>query len=109
MDTDLAAQQLEALGHPVRLQIYRILVRAGPSGLPVGQLQDRLAMPASSLSHHVKRLVRCGLIRQERDGTTLNCHAEYDAMNALLGFLADECCADAPPSETPSEVGNGAT
>lgn len=51
-------------------------------------------MPASTLSHHLKRLVDTGLVRQERAGTSLICHAEYPAMQELLSFLADECCAD---------------
>ncbi|RCW21094.1 regulatory ArsR family protein [Ciceribacter lividus] len=51
-------------------------------------------MPASTLSHHLRRLMENGLIRQERSGTSLICHAEYATMSALLGFLANECCAD---------------
>ena len=94
MNVEIAARQLEALGNPTRLEIYRSLVRAGRTGLAVGQVQDRLGMPASTLSHHLKRLIGTGLVRQEREGTSLICHAEYPVMNALIGFLADECCAD---------------
>jgi len=94
MNIELASRQLEAIGNATRLTIYRTLVRAGENGLAVGQLQERLNMPASTLSHHLKRLVDTGLVRQERSGTSLICHAEYPAMKALLGFLADECCAD---------------
>lgn len=94
MKLETAAGQLEALGNPVRLEIYRSLVRAGHGGLAVGQIQDKLGLPGSTLSHHLKRLVARGLVRQERSGTSLICRAEYPAMNALLGFLADECCAD---------------
>ncbi|MHC9237076.1 ArsR/SmtB family transcription factor [Pseudooceanicola sp. 502str34] len=101
MDIDLAARQLQALGNPTRLRIYRTLVRAGHGGLPVAQVQARLGLPGSTLSHHLKALMQQGLIRQERQGTTLNCHAEYPAMTALLGFLGDECCADAPGTEGP--------
>ncbi|QPM92425.1 ArsR/SmtB family transcription factor [Pseudooceanicola algae] len=96
MDVELAAQQLEALGNITRLRIYRALVRAGPSGLPVARVQAQLELPASTLSHHLHKLVSQGLVRQERSGTTLNCHTEYPAMIALLGYLADECCADDP-------------
>jgi ArsR family transcriptional regulator, arsenate/arsenite/antimonite-responsive transcriptional repressor len=99
MNLEIASRQLEALGNPTRLGIYRRLVRAGPGGLAVGQLQERLDMPASTLSHHLKRLIETGLLRQERSGTSLICHAEYAAMDALLGFLADECCADANITE----------
>lgn len=94
MKVEEASRQLEALGNPTRLEIYRTLVRAGHAGLPVGRVQERLGMPASTLSHHIKRLTATGLVRQEREGTSLICHAEYPAMTALIGFLADECCAD---------------
>jgi ArsR family transcriptional regulator, arsenate/arsenite/antimonite-responsive transcriptional repressor len=94
MKLETAARQLEALGNTTRLRIYRTLVRAGHGGLAVGQVQERVGLPASTLSHHLKRLVDRGLVRQERAGTSLICHAEYPAMTALLGFLSDECCAD---------------
>lgn len=94
MNIETAARQLEALGNPTRLEIYRALVRAGHGGLAVGKVQEEMSLPASTLSHHLKRLVERGLVRQERAGTSLICHAEYPAMTALLGFLADECCAD---------------
>ena len=94
MKLETAARQLEAIGNPTRLLIYRTLVRAGHAGLSMGQVQERVGLPASTLSHHMKRLVDQGLIRQERSGTSLICHAEYPVMKALLGYLADECCAD---------------
>ncbi|MGJ5046588.1 ArsR/SmtB family transcription factor [Bradyrhizobium oligotrophicum] len=94
MKLDDAAARLEALGNTTRLKIYRALVRAGHAGMPVGRLQERLKIPASTLSHHVKTLVAVGLISQQREGTTLVCHAEYDAMRSLLGFLVSECCAE---------------
>jgi DNA-binding transcriptional ArsR family regulator len=97
MKLEKAARQLEALGSPTRLQIYRMLVRAGDGGLPVGRLQTRLGIAASTLSHHLHRLILTGLVTQERQATTLICRANYPAMHALLGFLADECCADAVP------------
>lgn len=89
-----AARQLEALGNPTRLEVYRILVRAGESGLPVGRLQQRLKIAASTLSHHLHRLILTGLVTQERQSTTLICRANYAAMDGLLGFLTDQCCAD---------------
>jgi len=95
MNIEKAAKQLEALGSPTRLQVYRTLVRAGHSGLPVGRLQEKLGIPASTLSHHLHRLILTGLVTQERQATTLISRANYPAMDALLGFLADECCADA--------------
>ncbi|MDQ0302503.1 ArsR/SmtB family transcription factor [Ancylobacter polymorphus] len=95
MNLEQASRQLEALGNPTRLQLYRTLVRAGPAGLPVGGLQERIGIAASTLSHHLKRLVETGLVTQERQATTLICRAHYPAMDALIGYLADECCADA--------------
>jgi DNA-binding transcriptional ArsR family regulator len=94
MKIEQAASQLEALGNPTRLNIYRILVRAGDEGLPVGGVQEKLGIPASTLSHHFKRLMDTGLVSQERQATTLICRARYPAMQALIGYLADECCAD---------------
>ncbi len=95
MELEIAARQLEALGNPTRLRVYRALVRAGAEGLPVGGLQARIGIAASTLSHHLKRLLEAGLVTQERQATTLFCRAHYPTMNALIGFLADECCADA--------------
>jgi DNA-binding transcriptional ArsR family regulator len=89
-----AAARLEALGMPTRLKIYRTLVRAGRAGMPVGRLQERLKIPASTLSHHVKTLVVVGLISQKREGTTLVCHAEYEMMRGLVDFLVAECCVE---------------
>jgi DNA-binding transcriptional ArsR family regulator len=94
MKIDDAAARLEALGNSTRLKIYRALVRAGHAGMPVGRLQERLKIPASTLSHHVKALVSVGLISQVREGTALICHAEYDTMRGLVDFLVAECCAD---------------
>jgi DNA-binding transcriptional ArsR family regulator len=94
MKFDYAASQLEALGNPTRLKIYRALVRAGEAGLPVGRLQEKLKIAPSTLSHHIKTLVNAGLINQVRQAATLTCHANYDVMRGLVDFLIAECCAD---------------
>mgnify|MGYP001026646917 FL=1 len=106
MKLEKAASQLEALGNPTRLKLYRALVRVGDDGLPVGSLQEKLAIPASTLSHHLKRLVDTGLVMQERLATTLICRANYPGMDALIGYLADECCADgtSPPVKREEEA-----
>ena len=91
---DVAAR-LEALGNPTRLKVYHMLVRAGDDGLAVGHLQERLAIAASTLSHHLRGLMTAGLVHQERRKTTLICRANYAVMQDLVAFLADECCADA--------------
>ncbi len=90
-----AAFCLESLGNDTRLSIFRMLVRAGPNGLPVGKLQTRLKIPGSTLSHHVARLVKHDLVAQCREGRVLRCTANYAKMNQLLGFLTKECCQDA--------------
>ncbi|AMS43319.1 metalloregulator ArsR/SmtB family transcription factor [Aminobacter sp. NyZ550] len=100
MKLETAATQLEALGNPTRLRIYRALVRAGEQGLAVGHLQERIGIAASTLSHHLHRLIATGLVGQERQATTLICRANYAAMNGLLGFLSDECCADVRSPQT---------
>lgn len=88
------AERLEALGRPVRLELYRALVRAAPHGRAVGELQARLGIPRSTLSFHLRRLIEVGLVSQERQGTSLICHADLGAMDATLGFLLRECCRD---------------
>ena len=94
MKLDDAAVRLEALGNPTRLKIYRALVRAGEEGLPVGRLQEKLDVAASTLSHHLKALIAVGLVTQMREGTTLICHTNYNMMRGLIEYMAEECCAE---------------
>jgi len=95
MKLETAAGQLESLGSPIRLKIFRALVRAGDDGMAVGDLQAKVGLAASTLSHHIRHLREAGMITQERQATTLICRANYAAMNQLLGYLVDECCIDA--------------
>ncbi len=104
MKVEQAARQLEALGNPTRLRVYRALVRAGDEGLPVGHVQENLHIAASTLSHHLHRLILTGLVTQERRSTTLICRANYPAMDSLVGFLVDECCVDARCATTQGEA-----
>ena len=103
MKLDDAAVRLEALGNPTRLKIYRALVRAGAEGLPVGRLQEKLDVAASTLSHHLKALIAVGLVTQMREGTTLICHTNYNMMRGLIEYMAEECCAEGtcPPVAVP--------
>ena len=87
------------MGNPTRLRIYRALVRAGDAGLSVGKLQAKLDLAGSTLSYHLKGLLIVGLVVQERQATTLICRANYEIMHGLVGFLVDECCADATCAE----------
>lgn len=93
MELEIASKSFEALGSPTRLSIYRILVQAGGSGLSVGDIQQRLDVPASTLSHHIAKLVHAGLVNQQRESRTLFCSVDYAAMEHLIGFLLEKCCA----------------
>lgn len=92
MDIVKAADALKELGHPTRLGIFKELVKFGYTGLPVGELQKRLDIPASTLSHHLSALLSVGLIRQERQGRTLYCQPQYEQLSQIVEFLLDECC-----------------
>ncbi len=89
-----AARQLEALGNPTRLAIYRNLVVAGSEGSPVGDIRDELDIPSSTLSHHIAKLVNRGLITQERDSRSLICKVDYENMDRLMAFLVQNCCTE---------------
>ncbi|MBO6901616.1 MAG: helix-turn-helix transcriptional regulator [Rhizobiaceae bacterium] len=92
-----AAQALAALGHEARLSVFRLLVRSGHEGLNVGEISAHLDMPASTLAHHLRALVSAGLVVQERHGRITVNRADYNAMDAVLAFLGDECCAGVKP------------
>ena len=92
MDLDRAAECLEKLGNPTRLEVFRLLVRAGHDGLPVGKIQDQLGVPGSTLSHHISHLVHAGLVTQTREGRVLRCTPNFALMDQLIGYLAEECC-----------------
>jgi DNA-binding transcriptional ArsR family regulator len=105
VSSDQAAQAFAALGSDVRLQILRCLVRAGIKGLPVGEIQKRVGIAASTLSHHVRALVQAGVLEQQREGRSLRCVARYDVISGLAGFLISECCRDAPsPQQTKEDA-----
>lgn len=92
MQTDTTARALAALGHEARLELFRLLIKAGEDGLRVGDLAEHLGMPASTLAHHLKALVDAGLVIQERRGREVINRADYDAMRRMIGFLTAECC-----------------
>jgi len=89
-----AVEALRALAHDTRLAAYRLLVQAGPEGLAVGEIGDRLKLPAPTLTSHLNVLRRAGLVRDVREGRSIRCRADYTRMNALLGFLTENCCGD---------------
>ena len=69
-------------------------MRAGEEGLPVGRLQAKIDIAASTLSHHLKALIGVGLVTQTREGTTLVCHTNYGLMRGLIDYMVEECCAE---------------
>lgn len=91
LDTEAAASVLAELGNGTRLTIFRLLVHAGPHGLAVGDIQSHLGIPWSTLSHHISRLVRVGLLEQVRDGRTLLCRPRHDTLNDVMRWLTEEC------------------
>jgi DNA-binding transcriptional ArsR family regulator len=95
LDPEIAAQGFAAAGSASRLEVLRALVRAGPEGLPVSEIQKRLGIPASTLAHHLRFLAAAGLIVQERRGRQLLSRANYERISALADFLLHACCADA--------------
>lgn len=95
MDEADAVIALAALAQAQRLRVFRALVGAAPQGLTPGSLAVMLGLPGSTLSFHLKELVRAGLITQQRDGRHLVYRPDVARMNALLGYLTDHCCQGA--------------
>ena len=96
MKQKTAVEALKALAHDTRLATYRLLVQAGSDGLAVGEIGDRLKLPAPTLTSHLNVLRRAGLVRDVREGRSIRCRADYTRMNALLGFLTENCCGGNP-------------
>ena len=92
MNRKLAAQCLSELGNLTRLDIYRLLVRAGLDGMNVGDIQSRLGVPASTLAFHLGGLVGVGLVAQEKIGRKVICRARHRQLTAVMEFLREECC-----------------
>jgi DNA-binding transcriptional ArsR family regulator len=95
MEASQAVTALASLAQEHRLALFRLLVQAGGDGMPAGAVAEALRVPNSSLSFHLAQLHRAGLIRQERRGRSLVYSADYGAMNALIGYLMENCCAGA--------------
>jgi DNA-binding transcriptional ArsR family regulator len=92
METDQAVAALEALAQGSRLGVFRLLVEAGPEGLPAGRIAERMKLPGPTLSFHLAQLKRAGLVACRREGTSLIYSADFGAMNALVGFMTENCC-----------------
>jgi len=96
MEQTNALACLSALAQETRLDIYRLLVQAGGEGLPVGQIGERLGLPLPTLSFHLTQLRQAGLATAERNGRSIVYRADYSVMNALLGYLTENCCGSQP-------------
>lgn len=95
MRTRDAIKALAALAHEHRLAVFRLLVERGPEGLSAGEIAERIGLVPSSLTFHLQHLTRAGLLTQRRMGRQLIYAADFDAMNALVGYLTENCCRGA--------------
>ncbi|MFK7840644.1 MAG: ArsR/SmtB family transcription factor [Sphingorhabdus sp.] len=93
MEAKQAVDALASLAQEHRLSIFRLLVRVGKNGLAAGAIAEKLKIPPSSLSFHLAQLTRAELISQERQSRTLIYRADYAAMNRLVAYLLENCCA----------------
>jgi ArsR family transcriptional regulator len=96
MPFDEAARCLAELGHPHRLQVFHLLIRAGDAGRSVGEIQSALGIPKSTLAHHISALVSAGLMTQRREGRTQRCKVDAARSRLLLKFLVSDCCEGLP-------------
>jgi ArsR family transcriptional regulator len=93
MDIKIAVTQLSSIAQEARLDIFRLLVQAGQDGLPAGNIGESLSIPPSTLSFHLKELSRAGLIQSRPESRFIYYSANYEAMNSLLAYLTENCCA----------------
>ena len=92
MENPQAVTALAALAQEHRLAVFRLLVQAGPEGLPAGQVADALDLAPNTLTFHLDRLREAGLVTVRRDGRSMTYAAQFETMNGLLGFLTENCC-----------------
>ncbi|MEO7725963.1 MAG: metalloregulator ArsR/SmtB family transcription factor [Burkholderiales bacterium] len=93
---------LEGLASEPRLGIFRLLVVAGPAGLPAGKIAERMKLPAPTLSFHLSQLKNAGLVACQRDGRSLIYAADFAAINGLVDFLTENCCGGNPAQCAPA-------
>lgn len=102
MENKDAVVALAALAQESRLAAYRLLVQAGPGGLPASKIAEALGVPPSSLSFHLKELAHANLVVSRQEGRFVIYAAQFETMNALLGFLTQNCCGGNPCSPADS-------
>ncbi|MCY4641107.1 MAG: helix-turn-helix domain-containing protein [Gammaproteobacteria bacterium] len=93
MKQSRAIDALSALSHKTRLDVFRLLVQEGPSGLAAGEIAKRLGALQNTMSAHLGVLSRAGLVRGVREGRVIRYCADYDAMRSLIHYLLEDCCA----------------
>lgn len=96
MDEKTTLRALAALSQKTRLDVFRLLVKAGHEGMLAGEIGDRLGVRQNTMSTNLSILINAGLIKNERQGRTVRYFADYDAMRGLLAFLMDDCCNGRP-------------
>ena len=101
MDNADVVAALAALAQERRLEIYRLLVQAGPGGMAAGEVANGVGIPPNTLSFHLDRLRHAGLVKFARQGRSLIYAARYDTMNSLLGYLTENCCGGKPELRKP--------
>lgn len=106
MEMNQAVTALAALGQESRLTVYRLLVQAGPGGLPAGHLAEKAGIAPSSLSFHLKELVHAGLLAQRQEGRFIIYTARFEVMGALLHYLTENCCGGVPCAADGTLPGN---
>lgn len=108
METTDAVAALGALAQESRLDVYRLLVQAGPQGLPAGEIAARLQLAPNTLTFHFDRLRAAGLVTVRRDGRQMIYAARFETMNALLTYLTQNCCGGTPEACLPVQACNPA-
>ncbi len=96
MEKSEAIAALAALAQESRLDVFRLLVQAGPEGMPAGRIGERLGLPSATLSFHLNQLRQAGLVSFRREGRSLIYTAAYGAMNGLMAYLTENCCRGEP-------------
>ncbi len=102
MKRDHALAALSALAQDNRLDIFRLLVQAGPEGMPAGRVAEELGLAPNTLTFHFDRLRDAGLVTVRRNGRSMIYAAQFDTMNGLLGYLTENCCQGASESCAPA-------
>ena len=92
MDKQTVIEGLAALAHETRLDVFRMLVQAGPEGLPAGLMAERLEIPPQTLSFHLKELARAGLVQNRREGRSIIYQPDFGRIGAVTGYLMENCC-----------------